>query len=284
MSKKQRAFFKWAGGKYALLDAILARLPHGDVLVEPFLGAGSVFLNSSFKSYILADINPDLIGFYKLLQSCPDRVIQDARLFFVSKNNDKKRYYAFRQQFNQTTDSYERALLFLYLNRHGYNGLCRYNKSGAFNVPFGSYIKPYYPEKELWFFAEKAQKARFFCEDYRQTFTRAQYGHVIYCDPPYAPLSSTANFTGYVNHPFTINEQRYLAYLAERAAGECKIPVLISNHDTQLTRELYAQAQLDVIRVQRYISRHGHTRCKVRELLAYYSNISTVIEKIHCAR
>lgn len=269
--KKQRAFLKWAGGKYTLVEAIAARLPQGNVLVEPFLGAGSIFLNTDFDAYILSDINPDLIAFYRLLQVCPDQLITDARSFFVSRNNDKARYYEYRRLFNQTRDPYQRSLLFLYLNRHGYNGLCRYNKKGEFNVPFGAYIKPYFPERELWFFAEKAQCAQFFCEDYTQTFQRAQAGHVIYCDPPYAPLSATANFTGYAGHSFNLDEQVKLAQLAQKTAQDRNLPVLLSNHETELTRELYRHAQIDVLRVRRTISRTGHTRRKVSEILALYA-------------
>ncbi len=268
--QKKRAFLKWAGGKYTLVEAIVARLPQGEVLVEPFIGAGSIFLNTNYKHYVLSDINPDLIYLYQLLQRCPQSFIEDARAYFVENNNDKTRYYGMRQQFNQSLDPYERSLLFLYLNRHGYNGLCRYNKKGAFNVPFGSYIKPYFPEKELWNFAEKAQRATFFCEDYTQTFQRVQAGYVIYCDPPYAPLSATANFTGYAGHSFNFDDQMKLVQLAKHAAYERHLPVLISNHDTQLTRNLYQDAQIDVLRVRRSISRHGQTRRKVSELLAFY--------------
>ena len=92
--------------------AIAARLPQGNVLVEPFLGAGSIFLNTDFDAYILSDINPDLIAFYRLLQVCPDKLIADARSFFVPRNNDKERYYAYRRLFNQTRDPYQRSLLF----------------------------------------------------------------------------------------------------------------------------------------------------------------------------
>ena len=154
--KKTRAFLKWAGGKYALVDSITARLPQGRVLVEPFVGAGSVFLNTDYEAYLLADINPDLIDFYNLLKSAPEAVIQQARALFCPVNNQRDAYFELRAAFNQCHEARERAALFLYLNRHGYNGLCRYNKKGGFNVPFGKYKAPYFPEAELWAFAEKA--------------------------------------------------------------------------------------------------------------------------------
>lgn len=271
MTKKTRAFLKWAGGKYSLVEQIHARLPEGKKLVEPFVGAGSVFLNSDFDSYLLNDVNPDLIRLYKYVKSRPKTLVNDARTLFKPKYNDKVQYYGLRQEFNTTTDVYYRALLFIYLNRHGYNGLCRYNLKGGFNVPFGDYNKPYFPENEIFLFSEKAKKAKFVCEDYKKTFSRARAGSVIYCDPPYAPLSETANFTSYAVGGFDPNQQAKLALLAEHTAFNRNIPVLISNHDTELTRKLYDEAEQSFVRVSRNISQKAENRKKVGEIFAYYA-------------
>ena len=154
--KKNRAFLKWAGGKYPLLDDIKRHLPKGECLVEPFVGAGSVFLNTDFSRYILADINSDLISLYNIVKMRTDEYVQAARELFVPETNCAEVYYQFREEFNKSQDPFRRAVLFLYLNRYGYNGLCRYNLRGEFNVPFGRYKKPYFPEAELYHFAEKA--------------------------------------------------------------------------------------------------------------------------------
>ncbi|WP_120513782.1 adenine-specific DNA-methyltransferase [Photobacterium salinisoli] len=269
--KKQRAFLKWAGGKFSLVEDIRRHLPPARKLVEPFVGAGSVFLNTDYDDYLLADINPDLINLYNVIKHEPERYIEDARQYFTPEYNQKGAYLAIREAFNQTQDTYLRSLYFLYMNRHGFNGLCRYNKKGGFNVPFGSYKKPYFPEAEMYHFAEKAKKATFICEGYHQTFSRARKGSVIYCDPPYAPLSTTANFTSYAGNGFSLDDQAALADVAEKAATERHIPVLISNHDTTLTRRLYHGAELSVVRVKRTISRNGGGRNKVDELLALFS-------------
>lgn len=268
--KKQRAFLKWAGGKYGLVEDIQRHLPEARKLVEPFVGAGSVFLNTDYEQYLLADINPDLINLYNLLKSNPQEYISEAKRWFCAENNRKEAYLDVRQQFNATDDVMYRSLAFLYMNRFGFNGLCRYNKKGGFNVPFGSYKKPYFPEAELEFFAEKAKKATFVCEGYHETFKRARKGSVVYCDPPYAPLSNTANFTSYAGNGFSLDDQAALADVAERAAVERGIPVLISNHDTTLTRRLYHGAELNVVKVKRTISRNGAGRNKVDELLALF--------------
>ena len=271
MTKKNRAFLKWAGGKFSLIEPITALLPEGDKLVEPFVGAGSVFLNTDYPSYVLNDINPDLIGLFKTIKRRPQTFINDARKFFIDANNNDSAYYALRQQFNASTDVYQRSLLFLYLNRHGYNGLCRYNRSGQFNVPFGQYRKPYFPQQEIEIFAEKAQQAVFTCMSFEKVFRRARKGAVVYCDPPYAPLTATANFTSYAATGFSLDQQHELARRAAHAAHKRGIPVLISNHDTDLTRLLYADADLQTLQVSRFISPKGDGRGKVAEVLALYA-------------
>jgi|SRR5690554_967845 len=268
--KKQRAFLKWAGGKYTLVEAISRVLPPGEKLIEPFVGAGSVFLNTDYPKYLLNDINPDLIHLYQTLKRRPKSFIEDARTLFSVQTNSASAFYSLRTQFNGSTDAYERSLLFLYLNRHGYNGLCRYNSSGGFNVPYGQYKKPYFPEQELEFFAEKAKRATFTCEPFQNSFRRARRGHVMYCDPPYLPLSVTANFTSYATQGFSLDEQALLAKKALHASRKRHIPVLISNHDTMQARWLYKAAQITELQVHRFISQNGATRNKVNELMAYF--------------
>ncbi len=278
MQQKTRAFLKWAGGKYSLVEQISERLAtaqkqagyQAEVLVEPFVGAGSVFLNSNFKRYVLNDINADLINLYIELKESPDEFISDARKLFVELNNHPEAYYDYRVRFNESNDAYERAILFLYLNRHGYNGLCRYNLKGIFNVPFGKYKRPYFPEQEMYRFAEKAQQATFTCLSYQDVFANLPDKAVVYCDPPYVPLSKTASFTSYAKGGFDLDDQANLANLAEQAAFRRGTSVLISNHDTVWTRKIYAQAELDVLPVKRTISPKGNSRNKVNELMALY--------------
>lgn len=268
---KHRAFLKWAGGKYLLIDSIRRHLPEGDCLVEPFVGAGSVFLNLDYPAYELADVNADLINLYNIIKYRSTDFISDARFFFTAKGNHSDTYYARRQQFNQSDDPYLRALLFLYLNRHGYNGLCRYNLRGQFNVPFGRYKKPYFPEAELLWFAERAQKANFHCRSYDETMQQAASGTVIYCDPPYAPLAVSGNFTSYHTNGFSLEQQQHLARIAAELAQKKAIPVLISNHDTAMTRLWYQQAVIHVVQTRRSISRSNNGRVKINELLAVFA-------------
>ncbi len=272
MSKKQRAFLKWAGGKFKLIEALSKHLPEGDRLVEPFVGAGSVFLNTNYARYLLCDINQDLINLYKIVQTEPDKYIAAAKAMFVPEMNNKEAYYKVRTEFNLTKDPFIRSVYFLYMNRYGFNGLCRYNRKGGFNVPFGSYKKPYFPEAELRSFSEKSQTAEFKCINYEEAFKLTTQGDVVYCDPPYAPLPSKASFTTYVSSGFSLDDQALLAKKSRHTAADLGIPVLISNHDTLLTRELYHGASFDTIKVQRSISQKGSDRKKVDELMALYDD------------
>lgn len=273
MSNKQRPFLKWAGGKYRLIEEISRQLPKRECLVEPFVGAGSVFLNTDFERYLLADINPDLINLFNVVKQDVERYIDAIRpLFTHSLANTPLFYYEQRQRFNQSEDIFQRAVLFLYLNRFGFNGLCRYNKKREYNVPFGDYRQHYFPEKELRFFAEKAQRATFVCLDFEQLFTQilaTSDEYVVYCDPPYAPLRQETNFTQYAGGGFSLEQQRLLASYARQAAS-AQIPVLISNHDTPFTRELYQGAKIKTFKVQRNIGQRAASRVKVDELFALF--------------
>jgi DNA adenine methylase len=272
MKKKQRAFLKWAGGKYSLVETINPHLPDSRKLIEPFVGAGSIFLNTDYEKYLLNDINQDLINLYNTLKKKPKTFIADARKLFVQKNNQASAYYGLREEFNHSTDAYLRSLIFLYMNRHGYNGLCRYNRSGGFNVPFGDYKQPYFPEDELWFFAEKSKKAKFICRSYTEAFRRARKGDVIYCDPPYYPLSKTASFTSYAAQGFAEGDQVHLVVVTEKARNR-GVHVVLSNHNTDETQVLYRGADLlKEFQVTRSISQNGAKRHKASEILAVYKN------------
>ncbi len=148
---KHRPFLKWAGGKFRLTDDLNRVFPkRKQCLIEPFVGAGAVFLNSHFERYILADINPDLINLFNIVKDNVDAYIEACKpIFFAENANTADYYYAQREAFNQSTDPFVRSVLFLYLNRFGFNGLCRYNSKNEFNVPFGAYKTHYFPEDEL---------------------------------------------------------------------------------------------------------------------------------------
>lgn len=265
-----KPFLKWAGGKFRILEKILSTFPAGERLVEPFGGSGAVFLNTQFNQFLISEGNLDLVRLYKQLQQEGEAFIHYCATFFTPETNQASVYYENRVRFNTCTSARERAALFLYLNRHGYNGLCRYNQKGIYNVPFGSYIRPYFPEKEMRHFHLKSQTALFAHQDFTSCFSMLNKGDIIYCDPPYVSLSKTASFTSYTEKNFTQQHQLSLAALAEEARQRGHT-VIISNHDTPFTRQQYAKSDIISFPVQRYIScstKGG--RKAVQELVAIF--------------
>lgn len=265
-----KPFLKWAGNKFRIIDRIHKILPGGKRLVEPFAGSGAVFLNTDFDEYLICDSNADLIGLFNTLKTEGRHFIEACAELFTGAHNNADSFYAMRERFNQSTDVAERAQLFVYLNRHGYNGLCRYNSKGGFNVPFGRYKQPYFPAREMQAFQQQAQRAEFVQQDFEHTFAQLQQGDVVYCDPPYVPLSSSANFTSYSSGGFSDEQQQRLAQLAQQVSSEQEIPIIISNHYTRETRAYYQGADIKRFHVQRFISRDGKNRNSAHELLARF--------------
>ena len=265
-----RPFLKWAGNKYRIIDRIRKALPEGKCLIEPFAGSCAVFLNTDYERYIINDNNPDLIHLYNILKKDGAKFIKKCRYYFTPRFNSEEEYYKLRKKFNETTDVYKRAILFVYLNRHGYNGLCRYNLKGGYNVPFGRYKSPYFPEKEMLIFHEKAQSANFVLSSFENVIRSAKKGDVVYCDPPYVPLSPSANFTSYSTGGFNMEKQQQLADLTNETSVK-GIPMLISNHNTSFTRKAYDKAnKITKFHVQRFISCNGKKRGTAGELLALF--------------
>lgn len=256
---------KWAGGKTRVMPELLKHLPKADCLIEPFVGSGTVFMNTEYRRYVLCDSNRALINFFSVLTRFTNELIDVARSFFTDGNFSED-YYACRDGFNficknQVISSARKiqwAAMFLYLNRHRFNGLYRVNQKGEFNVPFGKYAAPYFPEKEMRLFAEKANDTKpiFLHADFRRSILAAlPLGHnsVIYCDPPYIPTSKTANFTAY-GKPFTLDDHRALVATLLEVNRQRGTRSIISNSDTPETREIYSPFRLHALSVRRSVS------------------------------
>lgn len=271
LKTSSKPFLKWAGGKAKLAPFIQSHLPaHSHHrLIEPFAGSAALSLALEYDAYLLNDSNTDLINLYQSLKCHQQEFIDYVRSFFIAPNNQDTQFYALRDQFNASQNAEERAALFVYLNRHAFNGLCRYNSKGGFNVPFGKYQSPYFPEREMQAFIQKSNRITLMCGDFQAALDLAQKDDAVYCDPPYAPLSETASFTAYSQNGFDANDQQRLAQAAQLAAQQAQ-SVLISNHDTPFIRSLYRHAKIQTVEVQRNIAANGERRKKVGELLAIY--------------
>lgn len=266
----QRPFLKWAGGKYSLLPELDRLIPAGKRLIEPFVGGGSVFLNvEKHESFLLADVNADLINLYQMLEVDHIRVCSLAKILFERANSEEA-YKELRDDFNnQRMGAPERAAAFLFLNRHCFNGLIRYNREGFFNVGWGKYEAPYFPEIEIKAFKQKSHKCVFLNAGFRRTLALAGEGDVVYCDPPYEPLPGTAGFTNYAAGGFSWADQISLAESCV-AAHQRGAKLLISNSTAPRVLELYEQHGfiLHHVDARRAISSKGSTRETAKDIVA----------------
>lgn len=241
----------------------------GDRLIEPFCGSCAVGVNSPHSKVWENDINRDLILLYQSV--CNAEVLQKCVKLFSGEYNNKISYLALRERFNKRLcDLVERAALVVYLNRHCYNGLMRYNSKGGFNVPFGRYKAPRMPGSEIVAYRTFAKRSVFTCMDWARVMDRAVAGDVVFCDPPYVPLSKTSDFTGYSGTSFTLEDQAALNFASITLARRGAL-VVVSNSDTPETRKIYSGADQVVECVaNRTISASTESRGEEKELLFVY--------------
>ncbi len=256
---------KWAGGKRWLVPRLagIYRALRPGRLVEPFCGGLSVALGLVPERALLNDINPHPINFYCQLQ-------RGLRVR-IAMRNDEQLYYAHRDSFNRLvtgrgTFTSKAAQLFYYLNRTGYNGLCRFNSRGEFNVPFGRYNQINYL-RDFSAYAEPLSRWQFSALDFDQLALEPD--DFVYADPPY-----DVEFRQYSRHGFAFSEQERLArWLAEHSG-----PVVLSNQATPRIVDLYTDVgfELRMVDAPRTIACNGDRR-PAREVLAFGNVPSRVV-------
>ncbi|CAN7552468.1 DNA adenine methylase [Duganella sp. LjRoot269] len=260
---------RWAGGKQRLLPALIPHIPRTGRLIEPFVGAGSVFLNSGQRDIVINDLNRDLVSMYEMLRDAPGDYINGACALFADSMHSQHAYLDVRRKFNSSTDLRERAMLLLYLNKFNFNGLFRVNRNGEYNVPYGHpKTPPAFPEPQLLAMAERLKSATILHGDFRVPMAMAATGDVVYCDPPYADATlGVSSFVSYTSTGFTTNDQIDLATLARDACAR-GATVILSNHDTKWVRDLYAGMELHSVDVRRSIAANAARRKPAGELIA----------------
>jgi len=261
-------FLKWAGGKRQLLSYIEARVPERiDTYFEPFLGGAAVFFRlaarRSFRRAVLADANSDLVDCYQAVRKNVDGVIAALRKY----RNDHDQYYRVRAQDPEAMSHVERAARVIYLNRCGYNGLYRVNRSGRFNVPFGRYKRPVIcDEGKLRAASLALRHAKLVCGDFTRILREVGPDDFVYFDPPYVPLSATSSFTAYAKRQFGASDQERLADVL-RGLAQRKVPALLSNSYCSETRDLYLGFDLEKVPARRSINSVARGRGPIDELL-----------------
>jgi len=267
---------KWAGGKARLADRIARAFGAGctGTYYEPFLGSAAVFLalksEGRVRRAVLSDVNAKLVEVHIAVRDQVEQVL--AELDALSLDGWEDRYYEVRERFNDGPfHGPAHAARFLWLNRTGYNGLYRENRSGRYNVPRGRHRTVNLPSADHFRrVSELLADTELLSVGFEEVLDQARHGDQVYCDPPYVPLDATSRFTDYCRLPFGHDEQLALAGASRRAAAR-GAHVVLSNHDLPIVREtIYPTAQGFVhaqqFGVQRAIS--CRERRRVGELIA----------------
>jgi DNA adenine methylase len=266
-----RPFLKWAGGKGQLLDQFRRFYPARKQVkryLEPFLGGGAVFFHVRAlvrpATAILSDGNEELIATFKAVREEPEAVL--AHLEDHRARHSKEHFYEVRAQAEPGTPS-ARAARMIYLNRSCFNGLYRVNSRGLFNVPFGKYENPRIVDRPgLLAASASLRKARLSTAPFTKVLDVAKAGDFIYFDPPYVPLSRTANFTAYTQSSFGPREQETLAEVYTELHGRGCL-VMLSNSDTPWVRERYARFHVHEVMARRNINSKSDSRGEISEVV-----------------
>lgn len=266
-STRPTPFVKWAGGKGHLLGQMVGFIPEEwGLYLEPFLGGGAAFFRLLPETAVLGDLNPELMNVFRVIQNDVELLMRQLDRHGPRKS-DEAYYYEVRKQRPEEMDPVSRAARALFLNKTCYNGLYRVNQKGEFNVPFGRYEKPQLYDSENLFACCRALRGKsLLTADYTKTLSYAHSGDLVYFDPPYEPVTETANFTSYTVESFGQEEQRKLAdYFRILDKKGCIL--MLSNSATPLVHELYAEYYLVKLKGSRAISSKAGTRGPVEELL-----------------
>jgi len=267
MNTEAKPFVKWAGGKGQLLDELTKNLSEFRNYHEPFVGGGALFFRldaiGKITNAYLNDSNKDLMNAYKVIKENVDSLIKE--LTSEKYQNKKEIYYRIRAE--EPEDEVKRAARFIYLNKTAYNGLYRVNSKGKFNVPFGKYANPTICDAHnLRLVSHALQKAELFCEDFSMVLKYAQKEDLVYLDPPYFPLTKTANFTGYTPECFTRKDQDRLHEVFKQLDSKGCF-VMLSNSYQPYIEGLYQEFKPEIVYAARAISCKAEGRGKIKELL-----------------
>ena len=260
---------KWAGGKRSLIAHITKLFPEDYEkrrYHEPFFGGGAVFFKLEPDKGTINDVNPKLMNFYRVVRDKPQDLIDEASKYKYEEDE----FYRRRKRFNEKEiPSVESAALFLYLNRTAFNGLYRVNSKGEFNVPFGRYSNPKIVyKKRIIETSNLLSGIEIFCKDFDYILEYAERDDICYLDPPYHPISKTANFVEYAQGSFNLKDQERLRDICIKLNEEGVIFVL-SNSDTPEINELYRETgfKMNSIETRRSISSKSSSRNSGREVL-----------------
>ncbi|MCH2402696.1 MAG: DNA adenine methylase [Candidatus Nitrosopelagicus sp.] len=274
-SYNPKPFVKWAGGKRQLLPELVRNYPEKfDTYFEPFLGGGAVMFNllskhPNLKCHV-SDLNSNLILAYVAIRDKVTELIDSLENHAKKYQNNHSQYY-YRIRESEPTSQIEQVSKLIFLNKTCFNGLYRVNSKGKFNVPLGKYTNPNIINRENLLTVSRilqSSNIEFFCRDFEAILHDTKKGDFVYLDPPYQPVSKTANFTSYTTRNFTDDDLERLATIAEKLHFKgCKI--LISNSKSKKVQNSFSSSvwKMKEIHVNRAINSNSKKRTGHSEIL-----------------
>lgn len=263
---------KWAGGKTQLLGEMTLLLPTEEITAycEPFLGGGAMLFCIQPGVAYINDINSGLMNVYNVIKYYPEALIAElsgyentAEFYYNIReiNRDFKRFAAL--------SAVKQAARFIYLNKTCFNGLYRENRQGQFNVSYGKYKNPNFVNasgvRSMNQYFNTANVV-FTSVDFSLVLNDLPTGTFVYLDPPYDPVSETANFTSYTRYGFTKEDHIRLRECCDALTAR-GIKFMLSNSDTDFIRSLYAGYDITKVFAKRFINCNGNGRGAVKELI-----------------
>ena len=269
-------FVKWAGGKRQLLPQIKERMPAKyNNYFEPFVGGGAVIFELLPRKALINDINKALINAYKQICDAPDAFLKAVKRIDEEMLEDgKKYYYSLREHYNDKLmkDEYdvELAALFVFINKHCFNGLYRVNGKGLFNVPYNNSRSSSADENSIMKISKYLQGITITDGDFEDACKDAKKGDFVFIDSPYAPLNPTS-FESYTKEGFDVESHKRLAGLYDKlTARGCYC--MLTNHNTELINDLYGNKgyKIDIVSVKRMINSDASNRVGEEVIICNY--------------
>ena len=279
-------FVKWAGGKRQLLSQIRERMPKKyNNYFEPFVGGGAVFFELLPEKALINDINRALINAYRRICNSPKDFLGSINKLDEDMGEDgKKYYYALREHYNdklmrEEFDT-ELAALFVFLNKHCFNGLYRVNGKGLFNVPYNNSRAASVEEELIYAVSERLRGVTITDGDFEAACQTAQKGDFIFIDSPYAPLNPTT-FESYTKEGFDVESHKRLAKLFDELTDRGCF-CMLTNHNTDFINGLYGEKgyKIDVVDVKRMINADASNRVGKERIVERTLSLVPIIRRI----
>ena len=259
-------FVKWAGGKRQLLGRISERMPQEfNNYYEPFIGGGAVLFELQPDNAVINDINPSLINAYRIIANYPEEFITNVQKLDSKIGDDgKEYYYSLREHYNdklmKEEFDIELAALFVFINKHCFNGLYRVNGKGLFNVPYNNSRRESIDIDSIMDDSHYLKNVTVLHGDFEEACQNAGQGDFVFFDSPYAPLNPTS-FESYTKEGFDVESHERLAALFDELTNRgCYC--MLTNHNTDFINHLYGDKgyRMDVVDVKRMINSDATNR------------------------